>query len=470
MRGLVTRRRIVPLIVASALFMQNLDSTVIATALPAIARSLGEDPLRLNLAITSYLLSLAVFIPVSGWMADRFGARRVFCGAVLVFTLGSVWCGLAGSLPMLVLARIVQGMGGAMMVPVGRLVMLRSVPKPDLVRAMSWLAVPALVGPVLGPPLGGFIVTYADWPWIFFINVPVGLFGLVLAALFIEDVRGDVIERLDLAGFALAGLGLALLMFGFETAGRGVSGWSTVALVALGAVFTAGYVLHARSCASPILDLGLLRLHTFRAAIAGGSIFRVGMAALPFLLPLMLQLGFGLSAFHSGLLTFASAAGALAMKTLASPVIHRWGFRRVLVVNAVVSALFIAACAFFTPATPPLAIFALLLIGGFFRSLQFTAVNTLGYADVPPQLMSRATGFASMAQQLAATAGVALGALLLHVILLLHGGTVLRYQEFAPAFVVVALFSLASLPLFLSLSPAAGDELTGRAASSAADD
>ncbi len=462
------RRFIVPLIVACALFMENLDSTVIATALPAIAHSLGEDPLRLNLAITSYLLSLAVFIPLSGWVADRWGARSVFRAAIVVFTLGSAWCGLAHSLPELVAARIVQGMGGAMMVPVGRLVMLRSVPKSELVRAMSYLTVPALVGPVLGPPLGGFIVTYSSWRWIFFINLPIGFIGIALASLFIENVREPGAWPLDLRGFALAALGLAALMFGFETAGRGIlPGGIVAALLVIGALATALYVLHARLRADPIIDLGLLRIPTFAAAVTGGSLFRIGIGALPFLLPLMLQLGFGLSPFASGLLTFASAAGALTMKMTALPIIRGLGFRPVLIGNAVISSLFVAGYSLFQPATPHWLIFIALLAGGFFRSLQFTSVNTLIFADVPPALMSRATSFQSMAQQLSVSIGVGTGALLLHLTLVVENRAALAAGDFAPAFLVVGLISLASILFFLPLSPQAGAEVSGHRSAAA---
>ena len=455
-------RFLVPLIVACALFMENLDSTVIATALPQIAASLGEDPLRLNLAITSYLLSLAVFIPLSGWVADRYGARRVFRAAIVIFTLGSACCGLSNSLPELVAARILQGVGGAMMVPVGRLVMLRTVPKSELVRAMSYLTVPALVGPVLGPPLGGFIVTYSSWRWIFFINLPIGLLGIVLATLFIEDVREADMWPLDIRGFLLAALGLSGLMFGFETAGRGVLSPTLVAmLLAIGALGLALYALHARVSAAPIIDLRLLSIPTFAGAIIGGSIFRIGVGALPFLLPLMLQLGFGLSPFASGLLTFASAAGALTMKLTAAPIIRALGFRHVLIGNAVVSSLFLASYGLFSPATPHWLIIALLLSGGFFRSLQFTSINTLSFADVPPAMMSRATSFASMVQQLSMSIGVGTGALLLHVTLSLHGHSTLAAGDFTPAFAAVAAISLASIALFLPLSREAGAEVSG---------
>jgi EmrB/QacA subfamily drug resistance transporter len=462
MPSMPLRQVLVPMIVACALFMENLDSTVIATALPKIAESLHEDPLRLNLAITSYLLSLAVFIPLSGWVADRYGARSVFRAAIVVFTVGSACCGISQSLPELVAARILQGIGGAMMVPVGRLVMLRTVPKSELVRAMSYLTVPALIGPVLGPPLGGFIVTYSSWRWIFYINLPMGLLGIVLATLFIENIKETGDWPLDLRGFLLSGVGLAGLMFGFENAGRGVLPMPLVAAMLLGgAICTTLYVLHSRLHAYPIIDLKLLRIPTFAAAITGGSLFRIGIGALPFLLPLMLQLGFGLSPFASGLLTFASAAGAMTMKMTAAPIIRSFGFRRVLLGNAVISSAFVMSYAWFSPETPHWLIFVALLAGGFFRSLQFTCTNTLIFADVPPPLMSRATSFQSMAQQLSVSIGVGIGALLLHVTLLLNDRTELSAGDFSGAFLAVALISLSSIFFYLPLTGEAGAEVSG---------
>jgi EmrB/QacA subfamily drug resistance transporter len=462
MPSMPLRQVLVPMIVACALFMENLDSTVIATALPKIAQSLHEDPLRLNLAITSYLLSLAVFIPLSGWVADRYGARSVFRAAIIVFTIGSACCGISQSLPELVAARILQGIGGAMMVPVGRLVMLRTVPKSELVRAMSYLTVPALIGPVLGPPLGGFIVTYSSWRWIFYINLPIGLLGIVLATLFIENIKEIGDWPLDLRGFLLASVGLAGLMFGFENAGRGVLPMPLVAAMLLGgAICITLYVLHSRLHAYPIIDLKLLRIPTLAAAITGGSLFRIGIGALPFLLPLMLQLGFGLSPFASGLLTFASAAGAMTMKMTAAPIIRSFGFRRVLLGNAVISSAFVMSYAWFTPATPHWLILLALLAGGFFRSLQFTCTNTLIFADVPPPLMSRATSFQSMAQQLSVSIGVGIGALLLHVTLLLNGRTELSAGDFSGAFLAVALISLSSVFFYLPLTGEAGAEVSG---------
>ncbi|HVY13378.1 MAG TPA: MFS transporter, partial [Alphaproteobacteria bacterium] len=308
-----------PLIIATALFMENLDGAVIATALPAIARSLHTDPLRLNFAITSYLFSLAVFIPLSGWMADRFGARTVFRAAIGVFTLSSIACGLSQTLWQLVAARLVQGLGGAMMVPVGRLVLLRTVPKNQLVSAMAWLTIPALVGPVLGPPLGGFIVTYSTWHWIFFINVPIGILGMVLSSLFIKNIREQATPPLDIPGFLLLGLGLSGLVAGFEMAGRNLLPGETVAfLLAGGAIGIALYGFYALRKQHPIVNLRLFQLPTFFAATVGGLLFRIGIGALPFLMPLMLQEAFGLSPLNSGLITFASAIGAIFMKTTAT--------------------------------------------------------------------------------------------------------------------------------------------------------
>jgi len=460
----LSRQTIVPLIVACALFMQNVDSTVIATALPPIAAALHEDPLRLNLAITSYLLSLAIFIPLSGWTADRFGSRTVFRAAILVFTLGSVCCGAATNLWELILARIVQGMGGAMMVPVGRLVLLRAVPKSELVRAMSMLTVPALLGPIMGPPLGGFIVTYASWRWIFYINVPFGILGFLLVGRFIAEVREETAVPLDLRGFALAGFGLAALMYGFEMAGRGMLGPEFAALLLLGGTLLLGlYAVHARTTAAPIIDLGLMRIASFRGAIVGSGVFRIGIEGLPFLMPMLLQLGFGLSPLHSGLLSFATYAGAMTMKASATPIIRALGFRTVLVGNAVICALFMLSYSLFRPTTSHATIFLTLLAGGFFRSLQVTSTNTLVFADVPPALMSRATSFASMAQQLWMSLGVGVSALLLHVVQGVKGGP-LGAADFTPVFVINAAITLAAMAVFARLPVDAGAELSGHRA------
>lgn len=463
MPALLPRHALIPLIVACALFMENLDSTVLSTALPAIALSLGENPVRLNLAITSYLFSLAVFIPISGWVADRYGARRVFRAAILVFTLGSVLCGISQSLPELVLARIFQGLGGAMMVPVGRLVLLRSVAKSDLVSAMTYLTVPALIGPILGPPLGGFITTYFSWRWVFFINLPIGLLGMLLATLFIEDIREERPPPLDLAGFTLTGIGLMCIVVAFELVGRGIVPTAgVVGLLLLGVVALATYVRHARNQRHPALDLTLLRVPTFRVAIVGGFLFRMGIGATPFLLPLMLQVGFGMTPLQSGLLTFAGAAGALLMKTTAGPILRRFGFRRTLLFNALLAGAILASYGLFRPDTPGWVILSLLLLGGYFRSLQFTGLNALGYADIERGRMSQATSIASMGQQLALSVGVGTGALLLHLTVAARGGGAITAADFAPAFYVIGLLSALSFVFQLALAPDAGAEVSGQ--------
>ena len=457
-------RYFVTLIVAVALFMENMDSTVIATSLPAIARDLGEDPIALKLALTSYLLSLAVFIPLSGWMADRFGARTVFRAAIVVFTLGSAACGFAHSLLDFVLFRIIQGMGGAMMVPVGRLVILRTVPKAELISALAWLTIPALLGPVIGPPLGGFITTYVSWRWIFWINIPMGILGVILATYYVANIREHGLPPLDIKGFMLSGIGLAGLAFGFTTIGQGLLPMQMViALLTVGVIGCWLYVLHARKAPAPLIDLSLLKVKTFYASVVGGFIFRLGIGATPFLLPLLLQLGFGLTPFQSGILTFASAVGAMAMKATAAPILRRFGFRSVLVINAVVSGLFIGATALFTPVTPHAVIFTVLVVGGFFKSLQFTSINSLAYADIEPRAMSRATSFASVAQQLSLSAGVAVGALVLEI--QRHGRPDMAVQssDFATAFIVVGAISAASALIFMMLSKSAGASLSAPA-------
>src|SRR5579862_12177 len=455
--------RIVPLIIAVALFMENMDSTVIATSLPAIATDIGTNPLALKLAVTSYLLSLAVFIPASGWTADRFGARTVFRAAIAVFVLGSIGCALSGSLTDFVVARIVQGMGGAMMTPVGRLVLVRTISKRELVGAMAWVTTPALIGTVLGPPVGGFITTYATWHWIFLINVPIGLVGIVLATRFIPDVRAEHHVRFDLRGMVLAGLGIAGVAFGLSVLGLNfLPWWVVVALVVGGACFVAAYLVHARHTANPALDLSLFRIPTFRASVLGGFTFRLGIGAMPFLLPLMLQVGFGKSPFQSGLITFASAVGAMGMKMAAVTVLRRFGFRNILVTNAVISAGFLATCAAFTQATPAAVMVALLLVGGFFRSLQITSINTIAYADIEPARASRATSLVSVGQQLSLSAGVAVGALAVELTERFRDAGPLAAADFPPAFLVVAAISALSVLIFAQLPPDAGAELANR--------
>jgi EmrB/QacA subfamily drug resistance transporter len=409
-------------------------------------------------------LSLAVFIPVSGWMADRFGARTVFRAAIVVFTLGSAACGFAQGLGDFILFRVIQGMGGAMMVPVGRLVILRSVPKAELISALAWLTVPALMGPVIGPPLGGFISTVFNWRWIFWINIPIGLLGIYLATRFIENFREDDVPPLDVKGFFLSGIGLSGLAFGFTVIGQPLFPVEFVAgLLVIGAIGCTLYVRHALRTPAPLLDLRLLKIDTFFASVLGGFLFRIGVGATPFLLPLFLQLGFGMTPLQSGLLTFATAVGAIAMKTTAAPIIRRLGFKRILVWNAGLTAAFVAASALFTATTPAAVILCVLLAGGFFRSLQFTAINSIAYADIDERDMSKATSFASVAQQLSMSAGVAVGAFVLEVERLGRDSHEVLASDFPPAFLIVAALAASSAIIFIRLPKHAGSSLSRKA-------
>ena len=458
----VPRRILIPLIIACALFMENMDSTVLVTALPAIAGDLGENPLALKLALTAYLVSLAVFIPVSGWVADRFGSRTVFVSAIVTFMGGSLLCAASSTLGGFVAARFLQGIGGAMMVPVGRLVLLRSVPKSELVTALTWLTLPALLGPVLGPPLGGLITEFWHWRGIFLLNVPVSILGVVLALKFIPDIREEKVPPLDLSGFALSGVGFSVLMLGLSSlGGHLLPSWLTAACVLLGAVVIGLYVRHARRVPHPLIDFTLLREPTFRAGVIGGSLFRVGMGAVPFLLPLLFQLGFGLSPSQSGLISCGTAMGAMGIRAISVRVLRRYGFRAVLKLNAVVSSAALAAYGLFTAATPHLVIFLVLLVTGSARSLQMNFNNAISFADVDKPSMSRATSLMSMAQRLSQSMGVAAGAYALELSSLWQGHASIMAADFWPAFIVAALISISSLYFYLTLSPDAGTELSG---------
>jgi EmrB/QacA subfamily drug resistance transporter len=451
------------LVIAGALFMEQLDGTVLATALPDMARQFGVTALHMNIALTAYLLSLAVFIPASGRIADRFGSRRVFRCAIAIFTLGSVLCGQSVSLPMLVASRILQGIGGAMMMPVGRLVLLRAVPKAQLVSAMTWVLVPGLIGPVIGPPLGGFCVDYLSWHWIFYINVPIGLAGLALAGRTIPDVREAVPAPFDFRGLVLSGASLSCLLFGFELASRGATQpWASAGIVGAGLALGALYIQHAHRAAAPILELRLLRIRSFALSVWGGAFTRITGGALPFLLPMMMQLGFGISALQSGLITFSSAAGAMLMKAAASRILRRWGFRRVLIWNGVLATLLLMAAAFFRPGWPIWAITGVMLVGGFFQSLQFTAYNTVAYADIPRAMMSAATSFYTTFQQLMLSAGICVAAGTLALSIHVQHHAVPTLSDFSVTWVVLGLVTLVASPICAMLPEDAGDDMTGR--------
>ena len=450
----------IPFIVGCALFMQMLDSTVVATALPAMAQALGSTAVRLNVAITSYLLAVAVFVPVSGWAADRYGARRVFMAAIALFTLSSIACALAQNLTHLVLARIAQGIAGAMMVPVGRIILLRVVPKQDLLKAMSFLSIPALLGPVIGPPLGGFMVTYMSWHWIFLINIPIGAIGIWLVQRYVPEIREASAPRLDWPGFLLSAVCLATLVSAFEALGHSlIPPAGVIGLAAVGLLCGVLYVQHAKRAEHPILDLTLMREPTFAISVLGGNLCRFAVGAMPFLLAVQLQVGFNMTPFSAGLITFASAAGALLMKFVATPIVQHFGFRRVLTINALLTGVFIIACAAFTPTTPVWLMIGILLAGGFFRSLQFTAINTLTYADMSPERMSRASSFSAMAQQLGISLGVGVAAVTLNLSIAARGAEKVAISDVMIAFVVIGVLCSASTFSFRRLSKTAGAQL-----------
>jgi EmrB/QacA subfamily drug resistance transporter len=404
----------VALLVAGAFFMENLDGTVIATALPQMAQTFRVSPVDLNLGMTAYMLTLAVFIPVSGWVADRLGARAVFSAAIALFTFASILCGISNGLWQFTASRILQGIGGAMMVPVGRLVVLRITEKKDLMRSIAYITWPGLVAPVVGPPVGGFITTYSSWRWIFFLNVPLGVGGIGLSKLWFTNEHEYAARRFDWLGFALAGTACTSFMYSLELMGRQNAPWLAVGLF-LAYGLLAGWIAvwHVRRTPHPLVDLACLKVRTFAIVIWGGSLFRIAISVSPFLLPLMFQVPFGMSAFHSGLLVLAMFAGNLSMKSVTTPVLRRFGFRAVLLVNGTITAALIFSFSFLAPHTPRPVIVALLFLHGLSRSMQFTSLSTLAFVDVPKPLMSSASSFLSVVVQMGMGMGVAAGAVAL---------------------------------------------------------
>ncbi|HHU4112872.1 TPA: MFS transporter [Klebsiella pneumoniae] len=452
------------LLVAGAFFMEFLDGTVIATALPDMARDFGVTAVELNIGISAYLITLAVLIPASGWIADRFGARAIFTLVLAIFTLASVFCGLSTEVHIFVAMRILQGVGGALMVPVGRLAVLRTTPKHQLIKAIATLTWPALVAPIIGPPLGGFITRYASWHWIFFINVPLGLAAIILSLRIIPDIRETERRSFDLSGFITTSIAMVSLVTAMERLGdRQPQIWPTLALAALGFGCLLYSIRHFRRAAAPMVRLDALQVPTFRVTMYGGSLFRASISAVPFLLPLLFQVGFGMDPFHSGLLVLAVFVGNLTIKPATTPLIRWLGFRRLLLINGALNVCSLLACALLTPQTPVWAIMLILYLGGVFRSIQFTGVSTLAFADVPAAQMSDANTLFSTASQLAVGLGITLGAI--GIRLGEQVGDWLHLTElpgisFRLSFVFIALICLVGMIDSLHLAKTAGSSVS----------
>lgn len=463
--GLSVQTRLIALVVAVTFFMENLDATVIATALPTMASAFGVTPVDMNIGITAYLLAVAIFIPLSSWIADRFGARQVFAGAIIVFTLASLLCGLSQNLEMFVFARVLQGIGGALMVPVGRLAVLRNTDKKDLVKMIAIITWPGLVAPILGPLAGGLIVTHASWPWIFYVNLPLGALALIAALWLVPEGREASVRKFDAKGFVLLAGACVALLGGLEWLGSqaGEMLIPGAGLVAAGLLLSVWAVHHCRHYPDSLLPLETLSINTFRVSIYGGSLFRLAISALPFLLPLLFQVAFGLSPVDAGLLVLAVFAGNLAMKPFTTTLMQRFGFRKVLMLNGVIGVVSIAACALFTAQTPLVVIAAVLFVGGLSRSMQFTCYNSIGFADVPKARMSEASALFSMSFQLAMGMGVTVAALLLRASMSVQGHDVqAQVTDFRVAFVGVAVLGMLALVDVYRLPAQAGESVLTR--------
>ncbi|MDE3104752.1 MAG: MFS transporter [Acidobacteriota bacterium] len=452
-------------LIASAFFMENLDGTIIGTALPQMAKSFHVGAVNLNIGMTAYLITLAVFIPISGWFADRFGAQSVFGTAIAVFTAASLLCGFSHTLTQFTLFRILQGIGGAMMVPVGRLIVLRATPKDQLTQAIAYITWPGLTALVVGPPVGGFITTYFSWHWIFFLNLPLGLVALVLTLRWIENTRAEEHHAFDWATFIPAGIASTGTVVALEKLGADARHWQLpAALLAVSLLSGVLAILVARRApATSLIDVESMRLKSYSLSVYGASAFRIAVSVLPFLLPLMFQIAFGLNAFTSGLYLLALFAGDLSMKAFVIQALRRFGFRRILIVNGIFTAVSVALCATLTPATPAALIMLVLFLHGALRSMEFTCMTTLAYTEILPEKMSRANGFLSAVMQLSLGMGVAVGAVTLRIVAHVHGHSAATpmLQDFHAAILCVAVLSLAPVFDALGLDHDAGAATSG---------
>ena len=407
-------KRLLPWVVAIAFFMQTLDGTILNTTLPTIAKDLGESPLRMQSVVIAYMLTVALFIPASGWLADRFGTRRAFLSAIVLFSLGSLLCALSPSLPWLVAARVVQGVGGALLLPVGRLAILRAYPRAELLKVLSFVTIPGLVGPLLGPPLGGWLVEVATWHWVFLINLPVGVVGVFAALRYMPDLRGAADQRFDWPGFVMFSLGLVMFSLGLQGLGEhAFSAAGSMLLVMAGLAAMVAYWAHAARAEKPLFSLALFKIPTFSVGILGNLFARLGSGAMPFLTPLFLQVGLGYSPSRAGLTMVPIVLGAMLLKLVAEPVIKRFGYRRVLVSNTLVLGFMIAGFSMVDRTTPHGMILAYLGVFGVINSLQFTAMNTLTLGDLDAARASSGNSLLSVVMQLSMSLGVAAAGALL---------------------------------------------------------
>lgn len=451
----------ISLIVAIAFFMQGLDTTAVNTAIPAMARSFHSDIVHLSSGVTSYLIALAIFIPVSGWVADRFGTRRVFCSAIILFIIASGLCGLSQNLTHFVICRILQGMAGAMMTPVGRLAVLKATSKENLVMAMAYITWPALVAPILGPLVGGYLTTYWSWHWIFFLNIPFGIICVALAWHFIRDDEDtdEPKKRFDLVGFIFSGLALAGFMVGVELLSRPeVPYYISLAIILIGVILLLFNVRYSKHISNPLIDYSVVKIPTYKVTIFTGSLSRMVIGVAPFLVPLMFQEAFGLSPFQSGLLFLSTMAGNLIMKPVTVWVMHRFSFKTVLLINGFMIVVFTLLTAILLPTTPRVLIVIVMFLSGMFRSMQFSSITTLAFVDIPQSRITPANTLYSTVQQMSTGMGIAMGAVFLRLSHIINGGdNTYSVADFRLAFIFVAILGFLSLFGYLGLSPDAGD-------------
>lgn len=451
---------LLPLVLSIAFFMENMDANIITTSLPDIAQAVNTNPVTLKLAMTSYLISLSVFIPISGWIVDNFTAKLTFSYSIIIFMIGSILCALSLSLSFFVFARFLQGIGGAMMVPVARLVILRSTPKEDLVEALSWFTIPALVGPLVGPPIGGFITTYFSWHWIFLINIPIGIFALICATVFMPKDEELFPSKLDVKGFFLSAIALSFFIFGASIISQPnlpkIYGFF---LTITGIICGFIYYKHAKIIKNPVLSIDIFENKTFTKSIIGGSIFRLGIGAIPFLLPLMFQLCFKMSAITSGCLVFITAAGAIFLKTFIKYIFNKFHFYKLLIFGTIISSILTAIYGLFTATTPYWLLLSILFVSGFLRSMCFTTMNSLGFSEINRKDMSQASPIQAVATQASLALGVAIAGIILETFASFHNGTN-TLSDFHYAFYIISFCSVCSVFIFATFDKNVGSSLT----------